>query len=58
MNDSADPNFVASTSGALSAYLSPVLEQRNIVLDSSQLAALGRLELLAGEFAVFVKARR
>jgi cell division protein ZapE len=58
MNDSADPNVVASPSGAISAYLSPLLGQRNIVLDASQLAALGRLELLADEFAVFVQARR
>jgi len=43
MNDSADPNVGASTSGALSAYLAPVLERRGIVLDASQVAALGRL---------------
>ena len=58
MNDSADPSVVASPSGAVAAYLSPVLEQRNIVLDPSQLAALGRLERLAGEFGTFVRARR
>jgi len=58
MNDSTDPNVVASSSGALSAYLSPVLEKRSIVLDSSQLAALGRQERLYDEFAAFVRARR
>ncbi len=58
MNDSANPNVVASASGALSTYLSPVLEQRNIVLDPSQLAALGRLGRLADEFGAFVRARR
>jgi cell division protein ZapE len=58
MNDSADPNVVASSSGALSAYLAPVLEQRNIVLDASQLAALERLERLHDEFVAFVRARR
>ncbi|HWZ69925.1 MAG TPA: cell division protein ZapE [Casimicrobiaceae bacterium] len=58
MNDSTVSNVVTSTSGALSAYLSPVLEKRSIVLDSSQLAALGRLERLYDEFASFVRARR
>jgi cell division protein ZapE len=58
MNDSTNPNVVASHSGALSAYLSPVLEQRSIVLDPSQLAALGRLTHLHDEFAAFVRARR
>jgi len=58
MNDSADPNVGASTSGALSAYLAPVLERRGIVLDASQVAALGRLERLHDEFAEFVRARR
>jgi cell division protein ZapE len=58
MNDSTDPNVVATSSGALSAYLAPVLEQRNIVLDGSQLAALGRLTRLHDEFAEFVAARR
>src|SRR6266550_7794497 len=58
MNDSADPNVGASTSGALSAYLAPVLERRDIVLDASQVAALGRLERLHDEFAGFVRARR
>src|SRR5437660_3470200 len=58
MNDSADPNVGASTSGALSAYLAPVLERRDIVLDASQIAALGRLERLHDEFAGFVRARR
>src|SRR2546430_9147118 len=58
MNDSADPNVGASTSGALSAYLAPVLERRDIVLDASQVAALGRLERLHDEFAEFVRARR
>src|SRR5437660_9096748 len=58
MNDSADPNVGAPTSGALSAYLAPVLERRDIVLDASQIAALGRLERLHDEFAGFVKARR
>src|ERR1700682_1340627 len=58
MNDSIVPNVVASPSGALSVYLSPVLEKRNIVLDSSQLAALQRLERLHDELAAFVRARR
>ena len=58
MNDSADPNVGASTSGALSAYLAPVLGRRDIVLDASQVAALGRLERLRDEFAEFVRARR
>jgi cell division protein ZapE len=58
MNDSTDRNLVASPSGALFAYLSPVLEQRSIVLDPSQLAALGRLTRLHDEFAEFVRARR
>src|ERR1700693_3160792 len=58
MNDSADPNVRASTSGALSAYLAPVLERRDIVLDASQVAALGRLERLEDEFVAFVRARR
>jgi cell division protein ZapE len=58
MNDSTDRNVVASHSGALSAYLSPVLEQRGIVLDPSQLAALARLSHLYDEFAAFVRARR
>jgi cell division protein ZapE len=58
MNDSTDPSLMALPRGAVSAYLAPVIEQRNIVLDSSQLAALRRLELLADEFAVFVRARR
>jgi cell division protein ZapE len=56
MNDAADPNVVVS--GAVAAYLAPVLEQRNIVLDRSQLAALARLELLHDQFAAFVLARR
>jgi len=58
MNDSADPNVVVSASGALSAYLAPVLKQRNIVLDLSQQAALERLTRLYDEFAAFVRARR
>src|SRR5437588_1552940 len=58
MNDSADPNVGAPTSGALSAYLAPVLERRDIMLDASQIAALGRLERLHDEFAGFVRARR
>jgi cell division protein ZapE len=58
MNDAADPNVVASSSGALPAYLAPVLEQRNIVLAASQLAALARLSHLHDEFAEFVRARR
>ncbi|HVR94740.1 MAG TPA: cell division protein ZapE, partial [Casimicrobiaceae bacterium] len=58
MNDSADPKVVASASGALSAYLAPVLKQRNIVLDLSQQAALERLARLYDEFAAFVRARR
>jgi cell division protein ZapE len=58
MNDAADPNAAASPSGAVSAYLSPVLRQRAIALDPSQLAALGRLEELADEFGSFVRARR
>lgn len=58
MNDSIAANVGASPSGAFSAYLSPVLEQRSIVLDSSQLAAMRRLERLHDEFAAFVRARR
>jgi cell division protein ZapE len=58
MNDSADPSVVASASGALAAYLAPVLKQRNIVLDRSQQAALERLTRLHDEFAAFVRARR
>src|SRR3984893_5836842 len=58
MNDSAEPNVGALTSGALSAYLAPVLERRDIVLDASPLAAPGRLERLHDEFAAFVRARR
>ncbi|MDQ6922549.1 MAG: cell division protein ZapE [Pseudomonadota bacterium] len=58
MNDSADPKVVASASGALWAYLAPVLKQRNIVLDLSQQAALERLTRLYDEFAAFVRARR
>jgi cell division protein ZapE len=58
MNDSVDRNAVASASGALSAYLAPILEQRDIVLDHSQLAALGRLTRLHDELAAFVRARR
>src|SRR5205085_2115724 len=54
----ADANVGAPTSGALSAYLAPVLERRDIVLDASQIAALGRLERLHDEFAGFVRARR
>ncbi len=58
MNDSAFPGLPAQVPGALSAYLAPVLEQRRIVLDSSQLAALARLQRLHDEFAQFVRARR
>jgi cell division protein ZapE len=58
MNDSALPGVSAHAPGALSAYLAPVLEQRGIVLDSSQLAALARLQRLHAEFAQFVRARR
>jgi len=58
MNDSTDPKAVALPSAALSAYLSPLLEKRSIVLDPSQLAALGRLSRLHDEFAEFVRARR
>jgi len=58
MNDAADPGVVTRASGALSAYLAPVLEQRNIALDPSQRSALARLERLHDEFAGFVRARR
>jgi cell division protein ZapE len=58
MNDAADPGVVTRASGALSAYLAPVLEQRNIELDPSQRSALVRLERLHDEFAGFVRARR
>ena len=58
MNDSTDRKVVALPSAALSAYLSPLLEKRSIVLDPSQLAALGRLSRLHDGFAEFVRARR
>jgi cell division protein ZapE len=58
MNDLADPGLATVAPGAVSAYLAPVLDRRHIVLDPSQLSALRRLEHLASEFAVFVRARR
>ena len=58
MNDSADAEAASPARGAVAAYLAPVLEQRNIVLDPAQLAALSRLERLHDEFAIFVRSRR
>jgi cell division protein ZapE len=58
MNDATHPSIGIAASGALAAYLFPVLEKRSIALDPSQLVALGRLERLADEFAAFVRARR
>ena len=43
MNDATHPITGVAKSGALAAYLSPVLEKRRIALDSSQRVALGRL---------------
>ena len=58
MNDISTPRVMAPSSGALSAYLAPVLVQRRIVLDPSQQAALARLVSLQDAFADFVRARR
>jgi cell division protein ZapE len=58
MNDISTPHVMAPSSGALSAYLAPVLVQRRIVLDPSQQAALARLVSLQDAFADFVRARR
>ncbi len=44
--------------GALAEYLCPVLQQRGMVLDAAQVAALTRLQELFDELLVFKAARR
>ena len=56
MNDTTPG--LAGTRGALIRHLEPELIRRDIVLDSAQMAALGRLQRLYDELVVFKKARQ
>jgi len=56
MNDTTPG--LAGTRGALIRHLEPELIRRDIVLDSAQIAALGRLQRLYDELVAFKKARQ
>jgi cell division protein ZapE len=58
MNDAAAPVEVGPRSGALNAWLDPILAARGTTLDHAQAAALDRLQRLASELEAFRAARR
>ena len=58
MNDAAAPAEIWPRSGALFAWLDPILAARGTKLDPAQAAALDRLQRLAGELEAFRAARR
>ncbi len=58
MNDAAAPVEIRPRSGALIAWLDPILAARGTTLDHAQAAAIDRLQRLADELAAFRAARR
>ncbi len=58
MNDAAAPVAIGPRSGALIAWLDPILAARGTTLDPAQAAALDRLQALASELEAFRAARR
>ncbi len=58
MNDAEAPVGISPRSGALIAWIDPILAARGTTLDHSQAAALERLETLATELEAFRTARR
>ena len=58
MNDAAFDRDVAPRTGALAAWLDPILATRGTTLDPAQAAALDRLQALASELEAFRAARR
>jgi len=58
MSDAVAPGGPAARSGALEAWLAPILAARGTTLDAAQAAALARLQTLASELEAFRAARR
>ena len=58
MNDAAAPVEIGPRSGALFAWLAPILAARDTTLDHAQAAAVDRLQRLASELEAFRAARR
>jgi cell division protein ZapE len=58
MNDADAPGEIGPRSGALIAWVDPILAMRGTTLDHAQVAALERLQRLATEFETFRAARR
>ncbi len=58
MNDADSPGEIGPRSGALIAWIDPILAARGTTLDHAQVAALERLQRLATELEAFRAARR
>jgi cell division protein ZapE len=58
MNDADGPVDIGLRSGALIAWIDPILAARGTTLDHAQAAALERLQTLATELEAFAAARR
>ena len=58
MNDIPGPGELAAPQSAYGGHLQPILDERRIVLDRSQLKALDRLQRLYEDLVQFVRLRR